>query len=90
MKYSAFWKKVIIVIMLFSMCVSFVSAQSSFPEGSTSGRTDMDPKMTPVTVPLVDLQLRQPETGKEVAFSLQVLLLLLQMIILLWGKLTMK
>ena len=76
MKHSAFWKKVIIVIMLFSMCVSYVSAQSSFPEGSTSGRTNMDPNMTPVTVPLVDLQLRQPETGKEVAFSLQVLLLL--------------
>jgi len=74
MKRSAILRKVIIIMFL--ICMPFVSAQSSFPEGSTSGRTDMDSKMTPVTVPLVDLQLRQPETGKEVAFSLQVLLLL--------------
>ena len=76
MKHSGFVKKVIIVTIMFLMCASFVSAQSTFPDGSSSGRTDMDPNMTPVTIPLVDLQLRQPETGKEVAFSLQVLLLL--------------
>ena len=76
MKHSGFVKKVIIVTIMFLMCASFVSAQSTFPDGSSSGRTDMDSNMTPVTIPRVDLQLRQPETGKEVAFSLQVLLLL--------------
>jgi len=76
MKRSAILQKLIIVIAMFLMSVSLVSAQSSFPDGSTSGRTNMDSNMTPVTIPLVDLQLRQPESGKEVAFSLQVLLLL--------------
>lgn len=76
MKRSAKLQKVIIIIAMFLMCSVSVSAQSTFPDGSTSGRTDLDSNMTPVTIPLVDLQLRQPETGKEVAFSLQVLLLL--------------
>ncbi len=76
MKRSAKLQKVIIIIAMFLMCAVSVSAQSTFPDGSTSGRTDLDSNMTPVTIPLVDLQLRQPETGKEVAFSLQVLLLL--------------
>lgn len=76
MKRSAKLQKVIIIIAMFLMCSVSVSAQSTFPDGSTSGRTDMDSNMTPITIPLVDLQLRQPESGKEVAFSLQVLLLL--------------
>lgn len=56
--------------------VSSVFAQSNFPSGSTSGTTSMNSSLTPVTVPLVDLSVRQPETNEEVAFSVQVLLLL--------------
>ncbi len=70
------FRVLIVVFCLFCLCVSNLSAQSTFPDGSTSGTTTMNQKLTPVTVPLVDLQLRQPETGEEVAFSVQVLLLL--------------
>jgi flagellar biosynthetic protein FliP len=47
---------------------------SKFPGGSASGNTGL-PAQVPA-VPLVDLRVRNPTSGKEVAFSIQLLLLL--------------
>jgi flagellar biosynthetic protein FliP len=49
-------------------------AQSNFPAGTTVPTTAI-PQNLPV-VPFIDLSVRSPETGEEVAFSLQLLLLL--------------
>ncbi|GHV42049.1 flagellar biosynthetic protein FliP [Spirochaetia bacterium] len=47
-----------------------------FPDLSTQGTMNIPtPPATPV-IPFIDLAVRNPETGQEVAFSLQVLLLL--------------
>ena len=51
-------------------------AQSSFPQGSTNGRTEFSSGVQGLNVPNVDINITQPQTGKEVAFSVQVLLLL--------------
>jgi flagellar biosynthetic protein FliP len=46
-----------------------------FPDLSTQGTMNIPTPTTPV-IPFVDLAVRNPETGQEVAFSLQLLLLL--------------
>ena len=46
----------------------------AFPRGSAAATTAI-PRNLPV-VPFVDLSVRSPQTGQEVAFSLQLLLLL--------------
>ena len=62
------------------MCSMTVSAQSSqnsgFPEGSTSGRTEMDRRMTGLDFPNITFSATAPRSGSEVAFSVQLLLLL--------------
>ncbi|NLZ46023.1 MAG: flagellar biosynthetic protein FliP, partial [Clostridiales bacterium] len=55
---------------------SSLFAQSTFPSGSTSGTTQMSSSVNRVDIPLVDLSIRQPDTNEEVAFSVQVMLLL--------------
>ncbi|HUW39629.1 MAG TPA: flagellar type III secretion system pore protein FliP [Rectinemataceae bacterium] len=49
-------------------------ANSGFPGGSASGNTGLSGLIP--AVPLVDLRVRNPTSGKEVAFSVQLLLLL--------------
>ena len=46
----------------------------SFPSGSAAGTTGLPTQVQ--AVPLVDLRVRNPTTGKDVAFSVQLLLLL--------------
>ncbi|MDR3312148.1 MAG: hypothetical protein LBS64_03340, partial [Spirochaetaceae bacterium] len=49
---------------------------SPFPQGSPVPQTGMPPVTFGMGIPTVDIQIRQPQTGREVAFSLQLLLLL--------------
>jgi len=52
------------------------TAEEWFPEMSVSGTMDiLDSQGTPV-IPFIDLTVRNPQSGQEVAFSLQILLLL--------------
>lgn len=75
MKRNSFKKLVLIISLLF--CAGILVAQSSnFPEGSTRGNTEMNRNITLPTVPNVSVQITQPQTGQEVAFSVRVLLLL--------------
>ena len=83
-------KKFLILISLsfvFSNTVFAQSTQSTqssrstqttgnFPQGSTFGTTEMNPNVNPSIVPNVSVQITQPQTGKEVAFSVRLLIIL--------------
>jgi len=65
-----------VFIFIFFLPIPELMAQTVFPNMSTQGTMDIpDPLPTPA-VPFVDLTIRNPESGQEVAFSLQILLLL--------------
>ncbi|WP_246104327.1 flagellar type III secretion system pore protein FliP [Treponema pectinovorum] len=48
----------------------------NFPSGSTQGTTQMNPNVRNLNIPNVDIRITQPQTGRQMAFSLQLLLLL--------------
>ncbi len=63
------------VIFFVAIVVSSVNLFSqSFPAGSTTGTQQMNPN--PPVVPAIDIQIREPESGQDLAFSVQILLLL--------------
>jgi flagellar biosynthetic protein FliP len=69
-----------ITVFLF-VCLLFipqeVQAQSEpFPDMSVQGTTNILTPPPPPVIPFIDLTVRNPSTGQEVAFSLQLLLLL--------------
>lgn len=61
-------------------CLSPLGSQSeqnrNFPSGSTQGTTQMNPNVRSLNIPNVDIRITQPQTGRQMAFSLQLLLLL--------------
>jgi flagellar biosynthetic protein FliP len=68
-------KFITVFFLLFIVSSVFDFAQN-FPEGSTPGRTEMQPPNNVIDIPAIDVQIRRPETGSEVAFSIQLLLLI--------------
>ena len=66
------------LVLAFLLCGAGLSAQqnNNFPERSARGTTEMNRNVQNPVVPNVDITLTQPQTGREVAFSVQVLLLL--------------
>ncbi len=72
-------KIVLIFLMLFA-CSFSLSAQSAgnenFPSGSTNGTTEMSEKTTGIDFPNISFSATSPKNGKEVAFSVELLLLL--------------
>ena len=71
-------KKSFAVIVFLLICMTSVSAQSdqNFPAGSAQGTTEMNENIRPVQIPNVAIQITEPQTGKEVAFSVRLLLIL--------------
>jgi flagellar biosynthetic protein FliP len=66
----------IILALLLLAPAGAQETQSPFPDLSTQGTMSIPaPPATPV-IPFIDLSVRNPQTGQEVAFSLQLLLLL--------------
>ena len=64
-------------VLFIFMQGSLLYAQSNnFPQGSTQGTTQMNPNVRASVVPNVAVQITEPQTGKEVAFSVRLLLLL--------------
>jgi flagellar biosynthetic protein FliP len=53
-----------------------LAAQQQFPQGSAPGTMEMPPPANVMDFPAIDVQIRQPQTGQEVAFSIQLLLLI--------------
>ncbi len=52
------------------------NAQQQFPDRSVQGTTNLIAPPGPPAIPFIDLTIRNPQGGQEVAFSLQLLLLL--------------
>ncbi|MBQ3826262.1 MAG: flagellar type III secretion system pore protein FliP [Spirochaetaceae bacterium] len=66
-----------ILIALFALFLGTqVLCAQSFPEGTARGRTEMSRGVQGLNVPNIDINITRPESGQEVAFSVQVLLLL--------------
>lgn len=69
------------VILLFAvLCILPVASQSSgnqnFPEGSTLGTTEMSTRVIDMDIPNISITATSPQSGKEVAFSVQLMLAL--------------
>lgn len=66
-------------LLFFFVTVAFAGGQSTdqgdFPYSTVPGATDMGTQ-PPARIPFIDFSIREPSTNNEVAFSLQVLLLL--------------
>lgn len=67
--------KIFICALIAIMCCFPVVSQS-FPQGSTGGRTDMTGSVSAADMPAISVDIRNPESGEEVAFSVQLLLVL--------------
>lgn len=65
---------ILLAVLIFTGLPAF--AQEAFPQGSPAGNTEMNGNISPVQIPNVAVQITQPQTGKEVAFSIRLLLLL--------------
>lgn len=66
-----------IFVLIFILMFSFPAfAQSSFPQGSTSGTTEMNRNVRQPVIPNVSVQITEPQNGREVAFSVRLLLIL--------------
>ena len=66
-------------IAIFAFCFSLFSigfAQQSFPQGSTQGVTEMGTAIRDAQIPNISLQITEPRSGREVAFSVRLLLIL--------------
>ena len=64
-----------IFLCLFNF-IPVYSQSKSFPQNTVQGNTEMGRNIRPIEVPNVDIQITQPRTGKDVAFSVRILLLL--------------
>ena len=68
---------IVVLVLLFSVFAPSLHAQGvPFPGGATQGTMALPPPPNPAAIPFIDLTIRNPETNQEVAFSLQLLLLL--------------
>lgn len=81
MKSRIFRKKIIrffFVILISAVCAFPVSSQAgnSSSQGTSYGTTEMSPRQTGIDFPYVTFTAAAPKNGKEVAFSVQLLLLL--------------
>ena len=70
-------KNLKVIILSLLLIFTFVPVYSqTFPQGATQGTTEMNGNISPVQIPNVAIQITEPQTGKEVAFSIRLLLLL--------------
>ena len=63
-------------LFIFSQGSLLYAQNNNFPQGSTQGTTQMNPNVRNSVVPNIAVQITEPQTGKEVAFSVRLLLLL--------------
>ena len=66
----------ILICAIIAVACCFPAFSQTFPQGATRGRTNMTGEVTGVDVPNISVDIRNPETGQEVAFSVQLLLTL--------------
>ncbi|MBQ9206816.1 MAG: flagellar type III secretion system pore protein FliP [Treponema sp.] len=72
--------KIVLAAFLSIFCLFPVASQSrqnrNFPQGSTQGRTEMSGQVRGIDFPNIDVNITRPQGGEQVAFSVQLLLLL--------------
>ena len=69
--------RTVTVIALFGVFSSAaVLGAQEFPQGAARGTMEMPPPGNIIDIPVVDIQIRQPQTGQEIATSVQLLLLI--------------
>ncbi|CEM63330.1 flagellar biosynthetic protein FliP [Treponema phagedenis] len=64
------------VLILLALPVSIFGQERNFPEGSSRGRTNIEADNSAGRIPFINFDIREPRTNREVAFSIQLLLLL--------------
>lgn len=64
--------------LIVALCCVFnaIGQESNFPQGSDTGNTEIGRTIRPDVMPNVDINITQPATGKQMAFSVQLLVLL--------------
>ncbi len=65
-----------LALVIFTQGGLLFAQSNTFPQGSTQGTTQMNQNVRASVVPNVAVQITEPQTGKEVAFSVRLLLLL--------------
>lgn len=65
----------IFIVLLFTCDIAFAQS-NSFPRNTVQGNTEMGRNIRPIDVPNVNIQITQPQSGREVAFSVRLLILL--------------
>lgn len=65
-----------LLIILTFVSQPLFAQSNNFPQGSTQGTTQMNPNIRGTVVPNIAVQITEPQSGKEVAFSVRLLLLL--------------
>ncbi len=72
-------RKVLCAVSLMGILLCFpvqlMSQSRSFPQGSTAGKTGIDATRQATRIPFINLGIREPQSNQEVAFSIQLLLL---------------
>ena len=66
----------LVFTILFSSPLAAQSQNQNFPNGSSQGTTEMNQNVRGSGVPNVAIQITEPQTGREIAFSVRLLLLL--------------
>ena len=71
MKNLSFSKRFIALFLVSVIFAGIAQAQSNrnFPNGSPRGNTEMGRNVAPVQIPNVSVNITEPQTGREVAFS---------------------
>ena len=72
--------RIVLAAFISIFCLFPVASQSrqnrNFPNGSTNGRTEMREDVRGVDFPNIDVNITRPQSGEQIAFSVQLLLLL--------------
>ncbi len=73
-------RKILFLTTLFLLLLKgtslYAQTNQNFPQGSTQGTTEMNPNIRANVIPNVAVQITEPQSGREVAFSVRLLLLL--------------
>ena len=64
------------VLLFLCQSLPLFAQSNNFPQGSTQGTTEMNQNVRGSGVPNIAVQITEPQTGREVAFSVRLLLLL--------------
>lgn len=73
-KRKVFFHSVFLILILSG--TGLYAQSNTFPQGSTQGTTEMNRNVRGSGVPNIAVQITEPQTGNEVAFSVRLLLLL--------------